>query len=52
MEKNINLSIFRGVEFTLGRKKREGDKLKKAARRLAPFAKDYAVFFEEKLNGN
>jgi hypothetical protein len=36
--------------LTLSRKKREGDKLKKSARKLAPFAAKYSVFFEEKLN--
>ncbi len=43
----------RGVELTLSRKKREGDKIKRAGRRIAPFAKNYSLFFADKmLEGN
>lgn len=44
------VALFRGVELSLNRKKREGDRLKRASRKLAHFAVDYAVFFADKFN--
>jgi len=40
----------RGVELSLNRKKRDGDRLKRASRKLAYFATDYTLFFADKLN--